>query len=93
MCCTQTGDKLYMMPLFSLVDYNTNKLATYFHQETPQSIETSTNNVDVTNYTVASLCCLFFFDIRILINPLVSLNSSYLSRYSGRCMLGQGVKS
>jgi len=26
-----------------------------------------------------SLCCLFFFDIRILITPLVSSNSSYLS--------------
>jgi hypothetical protein len=25
------------------------------------------------------LCCLFFFDIRILINPLVSSISSYIS--------------
>jgi hypothetical protein len=25
------------------------------------------------------LCCLFFLDIRILINPLVSSNSSYVS--------------
>jgi len=24
------------------------------------------------------VCCLFFFDIRILINPLVSSNSSYI---------------
>ena len=28
------------------------------------------------------LCCLFFFDIRILITPLVSSNSSYHSRIS-----------
>ena len=32
-----------------------------------------------------SLCCLFFFDIRILITPLVSSNSSYLLLFHIKC--------
>jgi hypothetical protein len=32
------------------------------------------------------LCCLFVFDLRILINPLVSSNSSYETRNSHMCV-------
>ena len=33
------------------------------------------------------LCCLFFFDIRILIAPLVSSNSSYVANRGPKCLI------